>query len=1080
MFRFFNASRLCLACFFIMSMSLPSVGQNPGFESTPIGNSNGWSLEVSFSQPTWAWGSSTNRSGGRRLDASTTTSNNRNAAQTSYSVTAPASGTNYIHVIGYYRRTAGSVRVEARGTTSINGTLESGATGQWNRATASGAATNGGTYHPRFSFQGSSSASYAFDDIIIYTSTSAGVDLTAPNAASSLGALDNGTDIELTWSDGTDAATNISGIDGTLIIRIAGDHTGAIPTPQPQTWYSTNSGIGPTTIVAGANTWTVISNGAASGAYTNVSASGGIYTYVVYMRDKAFNYSAGTAIYCNNCTAFCTGTPAPGNTLVDDATPCIGDDITLSLQNTTPGNSVTYQWQRATNAAFTTGLNNLGTSSTQVTAAVTGTVYYRCQVTCSASASTGTSTAVAVTGQTCYCASGATETTDGRIQRVRLNTIDQTSPNTCQTYTDYTTVSTTVVPGSSYSLIINQGTCSANTGHRVRAWIDFNRDGIFSDPSERVFDADMGSFDPSEVSQAVTIPNSAVGGPAGMRVVSRVGTSSNPQPCGTYTRGETEDYTINICDMVWNGGTTAWGTASNWSCGVLPTSLNNVTIPTAPSGGNQPTVNVVSAAVRDISVHAGATVTISSGNALTVHGNLTNNGTVNVASGGSLVQTATSTLAGTGIYNVTRAGSAIYDYWSSPITNASTGLLGSTVYEYQPGSGTADPGDDAFDPGWATAGGSMAVGKGYAAYGAGTRTFTGTVNNGQVDAAVVHASNPTPTLGGVPYNLIGNPYPSAVNVGDFLTLNSSKLATGAVYLWDDPGSSPYVTGNYATLNNATYIAGGGNTPNPGPRIGSLQGFKVEVNATVNTPGNGFLRFTNAMRTATNTSVLFRQAERKLLWLSTVSATNSYNQLAVGFFEDGTDGEDWGYDAPKLNALGALSFFSYMDGSPYGIQVYGELEPERVVPLGLNSQSQTMVTIALDSTENITEDVILEDRHMGIFHDLRQSSYVFQSASTLYEDRFFLHFAPQMVTSIDGSPESESTIYMHDGRLFLSTSEMFKGAVRMVDISGRMVWQATDVTVDPSGRSFDMQHLSRGVYVVMMEGREGTFNSKVTR
>jgi hypothetical protein len=44
----------------------------------------------------------------------------------------------------------------------------------------------------------------------------------------------------------------------------------------------------------------------------------------------------------------------------------------------------------------------------------------------------------------------------------------------------------------------------------------------------------------------------------------------------------------------------------------------------------------------------------------------------------------------------------------------------------------------------------------------------------------------------------------------------------------------------------------------------------------------------------------------------------------------------------------------------------------------------------------------------------------------------------------------------------------------------MVWQATDVTVDPSGRSFDMQHLSRGVYVVMMEGREGTFNAKVTR
>jgi len=1005
----------------------------------------------------------------------------------------PSSGTNYVHVIGYVLAgtTGDQARVQAisaTGTDVLGTYVNFSSTNTWQRFTCSGTATNSTSYYPGFQVNGNYTSGgdiYRFDDIIIYTSTSAGVDLTAPDAPSSLGALDNGTDIELTWTDGTDAATDISGIEGTLIIRIAGDHTGSIPTPQPQTWYSTNSGIGPSTIVDGANTWTVLGNGAASGTYTDAGAAGSDYTYVVYMRDRAFNYSAGTAIYCNNCTSFCTGTPAPGNTLVDDVTPCIGDNITLSLQNTTPGNGVTYQWQRAANAAFTTGLTDLGTSSTQVTASVTGTVYYRCQVTCSASSSTGISAAVAVTGQTCYCASGATEVTDGRIQRVRFNTIDQTSPNTCQTYTDYTAVSTTVVPGSTYNLIVNQATCNDNNGHRVRAWIDFNRDGIFSDPAERVFDADMGSFDPLEVSQTVSIPYTAVGGPTGMRVVSRVGTSSNPQPCGTYTRGETEDYTINICDMVWNGGTTAWGTASNWSCGVLPTSVNNVTIPTAPSGGNQPTVNVASAAVRDVSVQAGATVTIPSGNALTVHGNLTNNGTVNVANGGSLVQTATSTLAGSGTYNVTRAGSAVYDYWSSPITNASTGLLGSTVYEYHPGSGTADPGDDAFDPGWVTAGGSMAVGKGYAAYGSGTRTFTGTVNNGQVDATVsYHVPESAPYSGafvpGVPYNLIGNPYPSAINVGDFLTLNSSKLATGAVYLWDDPGSSPYVTGNYATLNNATYTAGGGNTPNPGPRIGSHQGFKVQVNATVNTPGNGFLRFTNAMRTATNTSVLFRQAERKLLWLSTVSAANSYNQLAVGFFEDGTDGEDWGYDAPKLNALGALSFFSYMDGSPYGIQVYGELEPERVVPLGLHSQAQTLVTIALDSTENITEDVILEDRHMGIFHDLRQSSYVFQSASTLYDDRFFLHFAPQMVTSLGESSESEATIYMHDGRLFLSTSESFKGAVRMVDISGRMVWQATDVTVDPSGRSFDMQHLSRGVYVVMMEGREGMFNAKVTR
>jgi len=539
---------------------------------------------------------------------------------------------------------------------------------------------------------------------------------------------------------------------------------------------------------------------------------------------------------------------------------------------------------------------------------------------------------------------------------------------------------------------------------------------------------------------------------------------------GTFTISRT--CTVN--EWTGNALNTDWATNGNWSTGTAPTSAGTAYIPASPAGANFPTIDEA-AQIATLTLATGATLNIQSGNSMTVTGVLTNNGTVNVASGGSLVQTATSTLAGSGIYNVTRAGSSVYDYWSSPITNASVGILGGTVYQYNPASGTADPSDDAFDPGWITAGGSMAIGKGYAAYGAGTRTFTGTVNNGQVDASVVYATNPA-----VPYNLIGNPYPSAINVGDFLTLNSSKLPTGEVYLWDDPGSSTYVSGDYAQMNNATYIAGGGGTPNPGLRIGSLQGFKVAVNATAS-GGAAFLRFTNDMRTNTNTNVLFRQAERKLLWLSTLSANNNYNQLAVGFFEDGTDGEDWGYDSPKFNSLGALSFFSYMDGSPYGIQVYSELEPERIVPLGLNSQAQTLVTIALDSTENIIEDVILEDRHMGIFHDLRVSSYVFQSAPMLYSDRFFLHFASQMVTGItsaNAAPEVQA--YIANDMLNLRSTSRLTGTLQMFDMSGKMVLETSNVTLGAELLKVDVSHLAKGVYSVRIQDSKKAHVQKVIK
>src|SRR5690606_18657745 len=41
----------------------------------------------------------------------------------------------------------------------------------------------------------------------------------------------------------------------------------------------------------------------------------------------------------------CTGTPSPGNTTADVLGACLGQNITLGLQNSTPGTDVTYIWE---------------------------------------------------------------------------------------------------------------------------------------------------------------------------------------------------------------------------------------------------------------------------------------------------------------------------------------------------------------------------------------------------------------------------------------------------------------------------------------------------------------------------------------------------------------------------------------------------------------------------------------------------------------------------------------------------------------------------------------------------------------
>ena len=92
----------------------------------------------------------------------------------------------------------------------------------------------------------------------------------------------------------------------------------------------------------------------------------------------------------------CAGMPAPGNTVSSANPVCSGVNFNLSLQNPTSGTGVTYQWQSADDAAFTIGVTNLGTASTQTTSQTTA-KYYRCYVTCNNSGMSAYSTALQVT-----------------------------------------------------------------------------------------------------------------------------------------------------------------------------------------------------------------------------------------------------------------------------------------------------------------------------------------------------------------------------------------------------------------------------------------------------------------------------------------------------------------------------------------------------------------------------------------------------------------------------------------------------------------------------------------------------------
>jgi Secretion system C-terminal sorting domain len=97
----------------------------------------------------------------------------------------------------------------------------------------------------------------------------------------------------------------------------------------------------------------------------------------------------------------------------------------------------------------------------------------------------------------------------------------------------------------------------------------------------------------------------------------------------------------------WKGITSDWHIASNWCSNSVPTATTDVEITTGVPF--QPIIGAA-AVCRNLSIVAGATVTISASNSLDIKGNLTNNGTLTVnTSTVSFTGTSTQIISGTSL-----------------------------------------------------------------------------------------------------------------------------------------------------------------------------------------------------------------------------------------------------------------------------------------------------------------------------------------------------------------------------------------------------------------------------------------------
>ena len=442
----------------------------------------------------------------------------------------------------------------------------------------------------------------------------------------------------------------------------------------------------------------------------------------------------------------------------------------------------------------------------------------------------------------------------------------------------------------------------------------------------------------------------------------------------------------------------------------------------------------------------GATLTITSSKYVKVENNIINNGMIIIEDDGSLLQVSSAAnISGSGTFMVKRTTTSlpsehVFTYWSSPLVNSTlqeTVADADSYYSF-----------NAATQAWSleVSSSSMTPGVGYISDGPlgvtypreHTAEFTGsTFNNGTVNVALSYSDDGDSEND---WNLMGNPYPSAIDANSFLSTNSN--IGGTLYFWTHNTDASF-TNNFSQNDYVSWNSTGG-TANctgcipPDGSIASGQGFFAQALST------GNASFTNDIRVSGNNTNFYRTAsqEKDRIWLN-VTGENSFSQLLVGFLPEATDGVDRLYDGIRLSGSARVNFYSIIEDKPYSIQGKPSLTDHEEIPLGLTSQVGGTFTISIENFEGLLIDsaVLLRDNDTEVLHDLKDGDYTFTlNNSGTFDGRFTLIIQTSSeVLDVDNFTVNNLKIYSYTNELEVraANQDLIK-KVTIYDILGKQL------------------------------------------
>lgn len=502
-------------------------------------------------------------------------------------------------------------------------------------------------------------------------------------------------------------------------------------------------------------------------------------------------------------------------------------------------------------------------------------------------------------------------------------------------------------------------------------------------------------------------------------------------------------------------GTGNWNLTGNWSNGI-PTSSTNAII------DGIATINMA-AQTRDLTINSGKSVTISATNSLTVRGTTILNSNECLILKSDASGTASfidNGISGTGTVKVERYLSTdTWHYISSPISDATANVFNGDYLM------TSDPTTSTGWSGWIVdPTTSLQVMRGYACWkptsNSALESFSGTLNTGNTSITLNRTAS-DPWAG---WHLVGNPYPSAIDLTKGITWNHFEATA---YFWNGSIYLAYpATGGFGTHSQYAQAE---------------QGFFIHINGSYE--GNSTLTMTNTARVH-NSETFLKDApviQNALLIVAQGSANAYSDKLSVHFNPDATSGYDPGYDAYKLWGLNeAPQLYTHIGDTNVTCNSLPFDKKNIVIPMGFSCGLNGQYTLKADSIGTFASNIAitLEDLKLSTTQDLiLYPSYTFTYDTPDNPNRFVLHFDNPSFGVEKIKIDNRVQIYSFGLSVYIRSTDgtVFSGDVFISDMIGRELYQGHLVS-NTLNRITPI--IDEGYYVVKVVTNDGVYSGKI--